>query len=202
MNLEVCVGNYSEAIAAFKNGGDRIELCDNLQEGGTTPSYGTIKKSISDIKIPINVIIRPRGGDFNYSDEEFEIMKEDIRICKELGVNGVVFGVLNDDNTIDIERNRILKEEAGNLSTTFHMAFDEIEDKNSAIDILANLGIDRILTKGGSSNAPNNLARLKELVEYAGDRIIIMPGGGVNADNREYIHNVTNAKELHGSKIV
>lgn len=202
MNLEVCVGNYSEAIEAFKNGGDRIELCDNLQEGGTTPSYGTIKKSISDIKIPINVIIRPRGGDFNYSDEEFEIMKEDIRICKELGVDGVVFGILNDNNTIDIERNRILKEEAENLSTTFHMAFDEIEDKNSAIDILANLGIDRILTKGGSTNAPNNLDRLKELVEYAGDRIIIMPGGGINADNREHIHNATNAKELHGSKIV
>ncbi|MBY0757301.1 copper homeostasis protein CutC [Clostridium sardiniense] len=202
MKLEVCVGNYKEAIAAFKNGGDRIELCDNLQEGGTTPSYGTIKKSVCDIDIPINVIIRPRGGDFNYSDEEFEIMKEDIRICKELGVNGVVFGILNDDNSIDIERNKILKEEAGSLSTTFHMAFDEIEDKNSAIDVLVDLGIDRILTKGGSTNAPNNLDKLKELVEYAGDRIIIMPGGGINCNNREHIYNMTNAKELHGSKIV
>lgn len=100
MNLEVCVGSYIEAIAAFKNGGNRIELCDNLKEGGTTPSYGTIKKTISDIKIPINVIIRPRGGDFNYSDEEFEIMKEDIRICKDLGVNGIVFGILTNTKLI------------------------------------------------------------------------------------------------------
>lgn len=202
MLLEVCVGNYLEAVAAFKNGGNRIELCDNLQEGGTTPSYGTIKKSIENISIPVNVIIRPRGGDFNYSDEEFEIMKEDIEICKKLKVNGIVFGILNEDNTVDIYRNKILKECAGELQTTFHMAFDEIEDKKAAIDILADLGIDRILTRGGEIGAPNNVEILKELIEYAGDRIIVMPGGGINSNNREEIEKLTGAKELHGTKIV
>lgn len=202
MLLEVCVGNYLEAVAAFKNGGNRIELCDNLQEGGTTPSYGTIKKSIENISIPVNVIIRPRGGDFNYSDEEFEIMKEDIEICKKLKVNGIVFGILNEDNTVDIYRNKILKECAGELQTTFHMAFDEIEDKKAAIDILADLGIDRILTRGGEVGAPNNVETLKELIEYAGDRIIVMPGGGINSNNREEIEKLTGAKELHGTKII
>ena len=202
MLLEVCVGNYSEAVAAFKNGGNRIELCDNLQEGGTTPSYVTIKKAIENIIIPVNVIIRPRGGDFNYSDEEFEIMKEDIEICKKLKVNGIVFGILNKDNTVDIHRNKILKECAGDLQTTFHMAFDEIEDKKAAIDILADLGIDRILTRGGEIGAPNNVETLKELIEYAGDRIIVMPGGGINSNNREEIEKLTGAKELHGTKIV
>lgn len=202
MKLEVCVGNYNEALQGFKDGGNRIELCDNLQEGGTTPSYGTIKKAVNNIKIPINVIIRPRGGDFTYSKDEFEIMKEDIRICKELNVNGVVFGILNNDKTIDIERNRELKECADGLSTTFHMAFDEIENKKEAIDILVDIGIDRILTKGGEKNAPSNLEVLKELIEYANNRIIVMPGGGITSENRDYIKNYTNAEELHGSKIV
>ena len=202
MLLEVCVGNYGEAMTGFKNGGDRIELCDNLQEGGTTPSYGTIKKVMEDVNIPVNVIIRPRSGDFNYSNDEFEIMKEDITICKELKVNGIVFGILNEYNTIDIHRSRIIKECVGDLEITFHMAFDEIEDKKRAIDELVELGIDRILTKGGSVSAPNNVETLKELVQYANDRIIIIPGGGVNASNRDEMARLTGAKELHGTKIV
>ncbi|MEG1150401.1 copper homeostasis protein CutC [Clostridium sp.] len=202
MLLEVCVGNYVEAMTGFKNGGNRIELCDNLQEGGTTPSYGTVKKVMEDVNIPVNVIIRPRGGDFNYSNDEFEIMKEDINICKELKVNGIVFGILNKDNTIDIHRSKIIKECAGDLEITFHMAFDEIEDKKRAIDELVELGIDRILTKGGSISAPNNVETLKELVQYANDRIIIIPGGGVNSSNRDKMARMTGAKELHGTKIV
>ena len=129
-------------------------------------------------------------------------MKEDIEICKKLKVNGIVFGILNKDNTVDIHRNKILKECAGDLQTTFHMAFDEIEDKKDAIDILADLGIDRILTRGGEIGAPNNVETLKELIEYAGDRIIVMPGGGINSNNREEIEKLTGAKELHGTKIV
>ena len=128
--LEACVGCYKEAKKAELQGADRIELCDNLGEGGTTPSYGTIYLATQNINIPIAVIIRPRGGDFVYSNDEFEIMKKDIVICKELGVETVVFGILNKENKIDIERTKELIDLASGLKVTFHMAFDEIDDKN------------------------------------------------------------------------
>lgn len=202
MIKECCVGSYVEAKEGETNGADRIELCDNLAEGGTTPSYGTIKKSVSTIKVPINVIIRPRGGHFLYSDEEFEIMLEDIKICKDLKVNGIVFGILNSENKIDIEKTKQIVAVAQGLQRTFHMAFDLIEDKKAAIDILVELKIDRILSKGGEKSALNNLECLKELINYAGDRIIIIPGGGVNKDNLAHVIMKTGAKEVHGSKIV
>lgn len=200
--FEACVGNYNEAVEAEKRGASRIELCDNLLEGGTTPSYGTIKKAMENIKLPINVIIRPRGGDFVYSKEEFEIMVEDIKICKQLNVNGIVIGCLRKDNTIDEEGLKLLVENAEGLSVTFHMAFDEIDDKKKAIDKLVEYKIDRILSKGGEISATNNLDTLKDLIEYANDRIVIMPGGGVNKDNKYDVANHTGAKEVHGTKIV
>ena len=134
--LEACVGCYEEAKRAEMLGADRIELCDNLEEGGTTPSYGTIYLAKKNINIPISVIIRPRGGNFVYSNDEFEIMKKDIIICKELGVETVVFGILNKNNTIDIDRTRELVDLAQGLKVTFHMAFDEIYDKFKALEQL------------------------------------------------------------------
>lgn len=198
---EACVGNYNEAISAFKRGANRIELCDNLMEDGTTPSVGTIKKTIKDVNIPVMVIIRPRGGSFEYSEDEVEIMLEDIQVCKENGAYGVVIGVLN-GKEINMDVTKKLVERAKPLSITFHMAFDEIEDKFKAIDQLVELGVDRILTKGGCENALAGKDSLKKLVEYADDRITIMPGKGVNKENRDYILEYTGAKEIHGTKVV
>lgn len=199
--FEKCVGNYSEAAEAEILGADRIEFCDNLIEGGTTPSYGNIKKVINTVKIPAMVIIRPRGGNFEFSKDEADIMIEDIRMCKELGAYGVVIGVLK-GNEIDLELTKRLVEEAKPMKITFHMAFDEIEDKKKAIDELVDLGVDRILTKGGTEDAMVGKDVLKELVEYANDRIIVMPGKGVNKENRDYLLEYTGAKEIHGTKVV
>ncbi|MPQ42661.1 copper homeostasis protein CutC [Clostridium tarantellae] len=200
--LEACVGNYREGKKAEELGADRIELCDNLLEGGTTPSYGTILLAKKNIKCDINVIIRPRGGNFIYSDEEFQIMKQDIQICKNIGVNGVVIGILNSKNKIDFNRTKELVDLCKPLSVTFHMAFDEIEDKKEAIEELISLGINRILTKGGTESAFHNIKTLKDLVEYAGKKIIILPGGGVNKYNYKKLAEEILAQEYHGSKIV
>lgn len=199
--FEACVGNYNEAIRAEALGANRIEFCDNLLEDGTTPSFGNIKKTINTLKIPAMVIIRPRGGNFEYSEDEAEIMLEDIRMCKEIGVYGVVIGALR-GNKIDLDLTKKLVEEARPMKITFHMAFDSIEDKKGAIDELVELGVHRILTKGGMENALEGKDVLKELVEYANDRIIIMPGKGVNKENRDYILEYTGAKEIHGTKVV
>ncbi len=183
IKLEACVGNYKEGKRAEELGANRIELCDNLAQGGTTPSYGTILQCKKDINIDINVIIRPRGGNFVYSKEELNIMKNDIKLCKDIGITGVVFGFLKEDNTLDYETTKEFVELAKPLSVTFHMAFDEIENKFDALDKLIDLGVDRVLTKGGLDNAFKNKDTLKELVEHAKDKIIILPGGGVTKDN-------------------
>ena len=199
--FEVCVGNYKEAVLVAKRGADRIELCDNLLEDGTTPSYGTIKMTIEKLNIPVMVIIRPRGGDFYYTDDELEIMKSDIEMCKNLGAYGVVIGAIK-DNKIDYRIIKDLVNVAKPMSITFHMAFDEIEDKKSAIDYLVELGGDRILTKGGKENAIEGMKCLKELVEYSNGKILIMPGKGINKENRDMILEYTKAIEIHGSKIL
>ena len=198
---EACVGNYKEALLAFEKGADRIELCDNLMEDGTTPSYGTIKKTVESLSIPVMVIIRPRGGDFVYSEEELEIMKYDVQIAKELGAYGVVIGAIK-DSKVDKKMIKELVSIAKPMSITFHMAFDEIEDKKAAIDELVELKVDRILTKGGYGDAISNKDFLKELVQYSNGRIIIMPGKGVNVENRDFILEYTGANEIHGSKLV
>ncbi|MDV4149280.1 copper homeostasis protein CutC [Clostridium sp. AL.422] len=198
---EACVGNYNEAVRAEALGANRIELCDNLLEDGTTPSYGTIKKTVSTLNIPVMVIIRPRGGNFEYTEDEVEIMIEDIKMCKELGAYGVVIGALK-GKKIDLDLTKRLVEEAKPMNITFHMAFDSVENKQEAIDELVNLGVDRILTKGGVGNALIGRDILKNLIKYANDRIIIMPGKGVNKQNREYILEYTGAKEIHGTRVV
>jgi len=199
--FEACVGNYKEAVSAAERGANRIELCDNLMEDGTTPSYGTIKKTLEKLDIPVMVIIRPRGGDFAYTEDELEIMKYDVQMCKELGASGVVIGAIK-DSVVDKEIIRELVSIAKPMTITFHMAFDEIEDKYSAIDELIHIGIDRILTKGGNENAMVGKDLLRDLVKYANGRISIMPGKGINKENRDFILEYTGACEIHGSKIV
>ena len=200
--FEACVGNFKQAKDAELRGASRIELCENLSEGGTTPSFGTIKLTRQLLNIPVFSIIRPRGGDFVYSNEEIEIMIEDIIQCKNLGLKGVVFGVLNKDNLIDTEKMKKLIECAKGLQITFHMAFDSIINKFEAIDILVNLGVNRILTKGGKSSAIEGKEILKELVIYSNGRIIILPGGGITKENYRMLYDYLGIKEFHGTKIV
>ena len=171
IKLEACVGNYKEGKRAEELGANRIELCDNLAQGGTTPSYGTILQCKKDMNIDINVIIRPRGGNFVYSKEELSIMKNDIKLCKDIGVTGVVFGFLKEDNTLDYETTKEFVELAKPLSITFHMAFDEIENKVDALGKLIDLGVDRVLTKGGLDNSFKNSPNLNIFASSSGASI-------------------------------
>ncbi|MCB2221153.1 MAG: copper homeostasis protein CutC [Bacteroidetes bacterium] len=202
--VEVCVANLASAIAAQKGGAQRIELCDNLYEGGTTPSYSMIRKVRQLLRIDVNVMIRPRGGDFLYTDAEFDIMLEDIRICRELKADGVVFGILLSDGTIDVDRCRILVEQAWPMTTTFHRAFDLTPDPYQALESIIALEMDRILTAGQQNKVPEGVALISKLIDTAGDRIIIMPGSGINTQNIREIRDITNTKEFHltGRKIL
>lgn len=199
---EACVGSYVEAKRAWELGADRIELCDNLAEGGTTPSFGTIAMSKNNLHLPIFVMIRPRGGNFTYNEEEIKIMESDIEICKELKVDGIVIGALTKDNQLDKKVIKKLIRKAEGLSITYHMAFNQIEDKKSAIDKLVELGVHRILTKGGTTNAMDNVDELKKLVDYANNRLVILAGGGITQDNYVDIVDKSGVKEVHGRKIV
>ena len=200
---EACVGSLREAIIAEKKGADRIELCDNLAMGGTTQSLGTIEVAKEVLNIPVNAIIRPRGGDFVYDEIEIEIMKRDIEQCKRIGINGVVIGVLDSNNNIDTEKLKYILKGVEDMEVTFHMAFDEVEEPFKAIDLLADLGINRILTKGGKEGtAIDNSEMLKKYIEYSKERIIILPGSGITKENAIELRENTNALELHGTKIV
>lgn len=199
---EACVGNYVEAERAFEGGAHRIELCDNLMEGGTTPSFGTILLAKENLGLKVHVIIRPRGGSFVFTEDEVRIMEKDIDICRQLKVDGIVIGALTEDGKIDEAVLRRLVGKAGDLSITFHMAFDEVGDKKATLDKLVDLNINRILTKGGKGKALDNQESLKELVEYAGDRIVILAGGGVTKDNYMELVENTGVKEVHGTRIV
>ena len=199
---EACVGSFQEARRADKLGADRIELCDNLAVGGTTPSFGTIKMAKESLRAPIFPIIRPRGGDFIFNEEEIQIMEADIEACWSLNIEGVVIGVLNPDRTINESAVKRLIEKAKTMNISFHMAFDEIEDKKAAIDRLIELGINRILTKGGQGRAIDNLDCLKELVAYADGRINILAGGSITSENYIEVVKETGVKEVHGTRIV
>jgi len=183
MIIEVCANSYQSAINAQEAGADRIELCSELTMGGITPSYGLLKKVIENISIPIHVLIRPRSGDFTYSNEDLEIMKEDIKLCKELKCSGIVTGVLKDDHSIDIERAKELIALSKPLSFTFHRAFDWTPDPEKALKELMSLEIDRILSSGQEKTAFIGQKALKQYLKISNDRLIIMPGSGVNAEN-------------------
>jgi copper homeostasis protein len=195
--FEICVDSIDGAVAAEHGGGNRIELCDNLLEGGTTPSYGIIRTAVETLHIPVNVIIRPRGGDFHYSHNEFMAMKYDIESAKGLGASGVVIGMLNEDGTIDVKRIQDLVDLARPMRVTFHRAFDMSLDPYEALETLITLGIDRVLTSGQEVSVLEGIDTIKALVDQAGDRIIVMPGGDITARNIGKIAKASGAKEFH-----
>lgn len=197
--LEVCVDSIASALAAQEGGAQRIELCASLAEGGITPSAAFIELTRKHLTININVMIRPRGGDFLYSDLEFEIMQRDIELAKQLGMNGVVFGLLTAEGEIDRERTRVLTKLARPLSVTVHRAFDMVTDPQRALETLIELGINRVLTSGLEANALDGAETIKSLIQQAKGRIIIMPGGGINDSAIAEVARRTGARELHMS---
>ncbi|MGN7989442.1 copper homeostasis protein CutC [Pedobacter sp. 22226] len=197
--LEVCANSYASALAAQNGGAKRAEFCDNLAEGGTTPSYGQLALAKKNLHIEIWPIIRPRGGDFLYSDTEFELMKEDIKICNSLNCEGVVIGILKADGTIDKERCAELIELARPMDVAFHRAFDMSNDMDQALEDLIELGIKRVLTSGGASSALLGAEKLSQLVKKANGRITIMPGAGINENNIQQLIDQTGATEFHAS---
>lgn len=197
--LEVIGFNIESCILAQAAGAHRIELCDNPGEGGTTPSYGFIKAARKHVHIQLFPIIRPRGGDFFYSDEEFEVMKADVQMCKELGCDGVVIGILHADGTVDKKRCRELVQLAYPMGVTFHRAFDRLKDAAQALEVVIEIGCERILTSGLVPNALDGAETLAALIKQADERIIIMPGSGVRADNIIELAQKTGAVEFHTS---
>ena len=199
MKLEVIGFNIESCIAAQEGGANRIELCSGPGEGGTTPSYAFIKAAREKLHIDLYVMIRPRGGDFLYSDEEFEIMKNDIAVCKQLSCNGIVTGILTTDGKVDVKRNRELIELAYPMQATFHRAFDRVANPAEALETLIELGFERILTSGLRPRGVEGIEMLSQLVKQANERIIIMPGSGVNSENIISIAKGSGVKELHSS---
>jgi copper homeostasis protein len=197
--LEVIGFNIESCILAQASGAHRIELCDNPGEGGTTPSYGFIKAARKKLHIELYPIIRPRGGDFFYTDDEFEIIKADVQICKELGCDGVVIGMLHADGTVDKERCRQLVASAYPLGVTFHRAFDRVKDAAQALEDIIEIGCERILTSGLQPTALEAVETIAALIKQADERIIIMPGSGVRANNILDLAKKTGAVEFHTS---
>ena len=195
--VEVCVDSVESAVAAQMGGAGRVELCDNLLEGGTTPSAGMIEITRRELTIPVNAIIRPRGGDFCYSQLEFDVMRRDVAMAKQLGATGVVIGVLLPDGAVDAERTRALVALARPMRVTFHRAFDMARDPRAALETLIGLGIDRLLTSGQEKSALEGLDLITELVRAAGDRIVVMPGGGIHSRNAARIVRQSGAYEIH-----
>ena len=197
--LEVIGFTIESCLIAQAAGAHRIELCDNPSEGGTTPSYGFIKAAREKLTIELYPIIRPRGGDFLYSDTEFEIMKADVKICKNIGCNGVVIGILLPNGTVDKERCKQLVDIAYPMGVSFHRAFDRTADPFKALEDIISIGCERILTSGQKPSVNEGMQLLVDLVQQANKRIIIMPGSGVRAENIVALANQTNALEFHTS---
>jgi copper homeostasis protein len=199
--LEVCANSVTSAIAAQEGGAARVELCENLAEGGTTPSYGQLILARKHLHIKLYVLIRPRRGDFLYTDLEFEIMQADIRTCIEAGCDGVVIGMLKADGTVDKERCTELVRLARQwgLGVTFHRAFDMCVDQYQALEDIIEMGCERILTSGGKSTAMEGATVLSHLIEKAAGRITIMPGSGINENNVADLVHFTGATEVHSS---
>jgi copper homeostasis protein len=195
--VEACVDSVASALAAEAGGARRVELCDNLVEGGTTPSAATIALACERLTIPVFVIVRPRGGDFLYSDLELEIMRRDIEQAKALGAAGVVIGVLRADGTVDVERARPLVEAARPLAVTHHRAFDVTRDPVEALEAIIELGADRVLTSGQAPSALEGSAVIAAAVRQAAGRIGILPGAGIDGTNARRIIEETGAREIH-----
>lgn len=197
--IEIATNDFETTRAAVEGGADRIELCSALSEGGLTPSFGLLKRCREQFSLPIFPIIRPRGGDFLYTDEEFAVMAEEIRLCRALGFEGVVLGLLLPDGRIDRLRTARLIELAFPMEVTFHRAFDRCADPFIALEELVALGCQRILTSGQQPTAPEALPLIRQLNEQAAGRITIMPGSGVRKENIRAIAEATGTTELHTS---
>lgn len=197
MICEVCVDSVAGVRAARAAGADRVELCSDLLEGGTTPSRGLIRQARTITGIGLHVIIRPRGGDFLFDDDEFAVMQADIDTAKAEGAEGVVIGLLLADGKIDATRTRMLIAQAQPLSVTFHRAFDMTPDPFEALEALVGLGVNRVLTSGQEATVLEGLPLITELVGRAADRIVVMPGGGITARNADRIIATARPREIH-----
>ena len=197
MIFEACVNSAISAVEAQIGGAHRVELCENLHDGGTTPSAGSIRWARKNLYISLFVMIRPRGGDFLYSEDEFEIMQHDILEAKRLGADGVVFGILLPDGSIDTERMEVLTKLARPMGITCHRAFDMTADPFTALETLISLGIDRVLTSGQQPTALQGAHLIRQLTERAAGRIIVMPGSGIKEYNIAEVAASTGASELH-----
>jgi copper homeostasis protein len=197
--IEIATTDLTTTRSAVEGGADRIELCSALYEGGITPSLGLIKKCTASFAIPLFPIIRPRAGDFLYTEDEFETMANDVIVCKQLGCEGVVMGLLNKDGSIDVKRTSKLIDIAYPMEITFHRAFDRCKDPFTALEELIKIGCQRILTSGQKLTAAEGVDLIAELVREADDRVIIMPGSGVRKENIKMIAAKTGAVEFHSS---
>jgi copper homeostasis protein len=197
ITVEICIDSIESALAAEQGGANRVELCSDLVEGGITPSAGLIATVRQKVKIGLQVMIRPRGGDFNYSPDEFDTMRRDVRMAKQLGANGVVFGLLDPEGNVEVERSRELVELARPLNATFHRAFDMARDLDKSLEDVISTGADRILTSGAEVAAVDAIPVLKRLVKAADGRVILLVGGGVKPHNAVKIIQGSGAKEVH-----
>ena len=197
--LEICVESAEHAVAAERGGAHRIELCSDLSSGGITPSAGLMQTARRHVSVPIHVLIRPRAGDFCYSDHELETMRDDIHAAKQGGMDGMVLGVLDENSRIDVERTKMLVEFARPLPVTFHRAFDASGNLEASLEDVVQTGASRILTSGGEACAVDGLSMLARLVQAAKERILLMPCGGIDSENIVRIARTTLAHEFHTS---
>lgn len=198
VRVEAAVDSFATAIAAQDAGVHRIELCGPLHAGGTTPSAGLIARCMERLLVSVHVLVRPHEGDFVYTNDEFEIMKRDIAMAKELGADGVVLGILTRAGELDVDRLAELHAIASPMHVGFHRAFDQVKDQDEALELLVSLQFDCILTSGGAKTAADGAARLKTLVERAGDRITIIAGGSITAENAPSLIAKTGVRMVHG----
>ena len=197
--LEIAANSAGSALAAQAGGAGRVELFGNQEEGGTTPSYGVLALVRERLRIPLFVLIRPRGGDFLYEEFELEAMRRDVKICRELGCDGIVIGALDAEGGVDAASCRELISEAGSMSVTFHRAFDVVRDQEQALKDVISLGCQRVLTSGGRASALEGADTIAALVRQAGNRLSVVAGAGINADNLAELIERTGAREFHAS---
>ena len=195
--IEACVDSIEGAVAAEAAGAHRVELCDNLGAGGTTPSAGVIEICCERLRIPVFPIVRPRGGDFLYSPDEVEAMRRDLAVVRKAGAAGVVLGLLRSDGAVDAARTRVLVEDARPLAVTFHRAFDAARDPEEALERLVDCGVDRVLTSGQARTAEEGIEVIARLVARSAGRITILAGGGVREHNARAIVTATGVREVH-----